>query len=421
MVPVKRATLLITNIGQLITLEGPVPRRGDKMKELSIIENGGIAAAGAEILAVGKSDEVAGKVSPAEGCKLVDARGGVVTPGFIDSHTHPVFSMTREEEFEMRLQGKTYMEIAEAGGGIRASVRDLRETPVPVLTEKTSRHLDVMLSCGTTTIEAKSGYGLSTDAEIKSLQIIRNLAETHPVEMIPTFLGAHEVPDEFRDNREQYINLLVNEMIPKVASEKLAEFCDIFCERGVFDIEESRKIMQTARSRGLKLKFHADELTNLGGAELAAEMGAISADHLVFISDGGIKALSQSGTTAVLLPGTSFSLNHGHYAPARKMIEAGVIIALATDFNPGSSYTESLPMIVTLAALNYKLTAAEAIAAVTVNAACAVDRAGKIGQLRVGLPADITVWNMNDYRELPYHYGINPVNKVIKNGKVVFE
>ncbi|SYZ72565.1 Imidazolonepropionase [Candidatus Zixiibacteriota bacterium] len=421
MAAVKRATLLITNIGQLITLEGPVPRRGERMKDLAIIENGGIAAAGNEILAVGKSDEVAGKVSPAEGCKLIDAKGAVVTPGFIDAHTHPVFSMTRENEFEMRLQGKTYMEIAAAGGGIRASVRDLRETTIPVLTEKTSRRLDTMLACGTTTLEAKSGYGLSTEAEIKSLQIIKNLGETHPIEMVSTFLGAHEVPDEYREKRLQYIDLLVKEMIPRVASEKLAEFCDIFCEKEVFDLDDSRKIMSAAKSHGLKLKFHADELTPLGGAELAAEMGAVSADHLVFISENGIKALAKSGTVAVLLPGTSFSLNHGHYAPARKMIEGGVTVALSTDCNPGSSYTESLPMIITLAALNYKMTAAEAITAVTVNAACAIDRAAQIGQLRVGLPADLVLWNMNDYRELPYHYGVNPVQKVIKRGKIVYE
>ncbi|MCX6827437.1 MAG: amidohydrolase family protein, partial [candidate division Zixibacteria bacterium] len=228
-----------------------------------------------------------------------------------------------------------------------------------------------------------------------------------------------EVPDEFRENREKYIDLLINEMIPKVASEKLAEFCDIFCEEGFFNISESRRIMQAARSQGLKLKFHADEFSSTGGAELAAEMGAVSADHLVFISENGIKAIAKSGTVAVLLPGTSFSLATGCYAPVRKLIEDGVIIALATDCNPGSSYSESLPIIITLAALNYKMTAAEAISAVTVNAACAIARGGEIGFLRVGLPADMVLWNMKDYRELPYHYGVNLVRKVIKRGKVV--
>jgi imidazolonepropionase len=417
----KKATLLIKNIGQLITMDGPVPRLGERMSDLGLIEDGGIAAAGDEILAVGKSEEVAGRVNPAEGCKVIDAKRGVVTPGFIDAHTHPVFSKTRENEFEMRLQGKTYMEIASSGGGIRASVRDLRETPIPILSERTARRLDLMLSYGTTTIEAKSGYGLSTEAEVRSLEIIRNLNETHPIDLISTFLGAHEVPDEYSSKREEYIDLLVEEMLPRVTSEKLAEFCDIFCEKGVFSIPESRRIMAAARDRGLKLKFHADELTSGGGAELAAEMGAISADHLVYISDGGIKALAQSGTAAVLLPGTCFSLGLEHYAPAREMIESNVIVALSTDCNPGSSYTESLQVIITLAAHYYKMTAAEALSAVTVNAACAIDRGNQIGQLRVGLPADIVLWNMSDYREFPYHYGINLVQKVVKRGKVVVE
>jgi imidazolonepropionase len=420
MAPEKKATLLIKNIGQLITMEGPVPRIRDKMKDIDLIENGGIAVAGEEILAVGKSDEVAGRVNLAEGCKVIDAKKGVVTPGFIDPHTHPVFSKTRHDEFEMRIEGKSYMEIAAAGGGIRSSVRDLRDTPNPVLTAKTSRRLDLMLASGSTTVEAKSGYGLSTEAEIRSLEILKNIAETHPIEIIPTFLGAHEVPDEYRDKRGEYINLLINEMIPKVTKAGLAEFCDIFCEEGVFGIEESRKIMNAAKAHGLKLKFHADELAGNGGAELAAEMGAVSADHLVHVSDAGIEALAKSGTVAVLLPGTSFSLNKGHYAPARKMIDSGVAVALSTDCNPGSSYTESLQIIISLAALNYKMTAAEAISAVTVNAACAVDRGGVLGQLRTGRAADIVLWNMDDYRELPYHYGVNLAAKVIKRGKIVF-
>ncbi len=420
MAPEKKATLLIKNIGQLITMEGPVPRLGGKMKEIDLIENGGIAVAGDEILAVGKSDETVGRVSLAEGCKVIDAKKCVVTPGFVDSHTHPVFSRTRHDEFEMRMAGKTYAEIAASGGGIKASVRDLRETPLPIITEKTTRRLDMMLASGSTTIEAKSGYGLSTEAEIKSLEVLKNISETHPIEIIPTFLGAHEVPDEYQNSRGKYIDLLVDEMIPRVADEKLAEFCDVFCENAVFTVEESRRIMRAAVDHGLKLKIHADELTPSGGAELAAEMGAVSAEHLVFISEKGVQALAISGTVAVLLPGTSFSLNTGHYAPARKMIESGVIVALATDCNPGSSYCESLQIMITLAALHYKMSAAEAISAVTVNAAHAVSRGDRLGLLRVGRIADLVLWNMNDYRELPYHYGVNLVNKVIKRGKVVF-
>lgn len=417
----KKATLLITNIGQLITMQGPVPRLGDSMNDLGLIKNGGVAVAGEEILEVGESEVVEGKVDLAEGCIAIDADGAIVTPGFIDPHTHPVFSRTREDEFEKRIMGKSYMEIAESGGGIRASVRDLRETSKTVLTKKTTTRLETMLSYGTTTIEAKSGYGLSTAAEIKSLEIINDLNENHPMDLIPTFLGAHEVPDEYRDKREIYIDLLINEMIPKVVENKLAEFCDIFCEEGVFNIDESRRIMKAAKKSGLKLKFHADELGPSGGSELAAELGAISADHLVHISDNGIKAMAEKGTVAVLLPGTCFSLGHSDYAPARKMIESGIVVALSTDCNPGSSYTESLPMIMTLAGLNYKLTAAESISAVTVNAACAVDRGGKIGMLKPGLVADIVVWKINDYRELPYHYGVNSVHKVIKRGKIVVD
>ncbi|MCK4605973.1 MAG: imidazolonepropionase [candidate division Zixibacteria bacterium] len=419
MPPVKKATLLIKNIGQLITMDGPVPRLGDQMMNLGLIENGGVAAAGDEILAVGKSDDVEGKAPLAEGCTVINAHGAVVTPGFIDSHTHPVFSITREKEFEMRIQGKSYMEIAAAGGGIRASVRDLRTTPADVLTRKTGGRLDRLMAHGVTTIEAKSGYGLSTESEIKQLQIIRELGQTHPMEMVPTFLGAHEVPDEYRENRQGYIDLVIHEMLPAVVKDNLAEFSDIFCEEGIFNIEESRKIQMAASAAGLGLKFHADELKSTGGAELAASMGACSADHLVYTSDEGIRAMAKAGTVAVLLPGTTFSLGGAAYAPARRMIESGVAVALSTDCNPGSSYTESLPLIISLAALQMKMTAAEAISAVTVNAAVAINRAGRIGQLKEGLRADAVIWDMTDYRELPYHCGVNLVERVIKRGKVV--
>jgi imidazolonepropionase len=421
MPPEKKATLLIKNIGQLVTMDGPAPRKGAAMNDLGIVAKGGIAVAGEEILAVGESEKVEGSSPLAEGCAVIDARGMVVTPGFIDPHTHPVFSKTREAEFEMRIQGKSYMEIAESGGGIRASVRDLRTTSTQILTDKTRERLDRFLDHGVTTIEAKSGYGLSTESELKQLEIIHNLDQTHPLDLIATFLGAHEVPDEYRENRREYVDLLINEMIPAVAKDKLAEFSDIFCEEGVFTVDESRRIQQAAADAGLKLKFHADELKSTGGAELAASMGAVSADHLVYISDAGIKALAKSGTAAVLLPGTTFSLGGKQYAPARKMIEAGVVVALSTDCNPGSSYSESMPIIVSLAALQCRMTAAEALSAVTVNAAYAVGRSRKIGQLIPGAQADITVWNMADYRELPYHYGVNLVSKVVKKGKMVVD
>jgi len=321
----------------------------------------------------------------------------------------------------MRAQGKSYMEIAQSGGGIRSSVRDVRAASAQQLKDRAGKCLDTMLAHGTTTIEAKSGYGLSTEAELKLLLVLKELGEVHPVEIVPTFLGAHEVPDEYRDRREQYIRLLIDEAIPLVAREKLAEYCDVFCEKGVFSVEESRRILIAAREAGLKLRVHADELTSFGGAELAAELGAASADHLVHISDAGIRALAKSGTTAVLLPGTTFSLGGSQYAPARKMIEQGVIVALSTDCNPGSSFTESLAMIVTLAVLQLKMTTAEALSAVTVNAAWSLGRAERIGRLAEGFQADLVIWDVADYREIPYHYGVNLVAKVVKRGKLVVD
>ena len=415
----KKATLLIKNIGQLITMDGPVPRLRSDMNNLGLIENGGLAASGEEILAVGTSEEIEGKVPLAQGCNVIDAGGAVVTPGLIDAHTHPVFAKTREREFEMRAQGKSYMEIAQSGGGIRSSVRDLRAADHAQLMKQTRGCLNRMLAHGTTTIEAKSGYGLSIEAEIKSLEVIRDLNREHPIELVPTFLGAHEVPDEYRDNREEYIRIVIEEMIPQVAEKGLAEYCDIFCEEGVFNIDESRRIMQAALDAGLKLRFHADELGSSGGAELAASMQAVTVDHIVHVSEAGIKALAKTGTVAVLLPGTTFSLGGKKYAPARDMIETGVTVALSTDCNPGSSYTESLGIVVSLAVLQMKMTAAEAISAITVNAACAVERADIIGQLTPGFQADIVIWDMQNYRELPYHYGVNLVTNVIKKGKVV--
>lgn len=413
------ATLIISNIGQLLTMDGPFPRVGPAMRELGMIRNAAIAIADDTIIWVGERSKM--KVPLAPDCIEVDAEGRVVTPGLIDPHTHPVFSTTREDEFEMRLQGKTYMEIAAAGGGIRRSVRDLRTTPQDVLFAKAMRRLDRFIEHGVTTIEAKSGYGLSTESELKQLEVIRDLHREHVVDLVPTFLGAHEFPDEYREDREAYVALLINEMLPAVAQSGLAIFSDIFCEKGVFDLDQTYRIQDAARGFGLKLKFHADELVSFGGAELAATMGAVSADHLVYISDAGIKAMAESKTVAVMLPGTSYSLGHGHYAPARKMIDGGVVVAVSTDCNPGSNYSESLPMIMSFAATHLRMTAAEIFSAVTVNAACAIDMGGEIGMLKPNLPADIVIWDMNDYRELPYHYGVNLVSAVIKRGQVVLQ
>jgi imidazolonepropionase len=414
-----QVTLLVEHIGQLVTMRGKVPRVGPSMRELDIINDGAVAVSGETIIAVGPTEQIRRSVSLAGNCTVLEAPGAVVTPGLVDPHTHPVFSATREDEFEMRLQGKTYMEIADAGGGIRRSVRDLRTTPGETLKQKTLRRLDRFLSYGVTTIEAKSGYGLSTESELRQLQIIRDLSATHPLEMVPTFLGAHDFPDEFRSNPEGYVQLIIDEMIPAVAMDQLAEFSDIFCEKGVFSIDQSRRIQQAAASHGLKLKFHADELTCTGGAELAASMHAVSADHLVYASDDGIRALANSGTAAVLLPGTTFSLGGTQYARARTMIDAGVVVAISTDCNPGSSNSESMPMIISLAAVVLRMTAAEALTAATVNAAHAVSRSDRIGILDKTYQADFVIWDMADYRELPYHYGVNLANTVIKKGRVV--
>ncbi len=418
---VQKTTLLIENIGQLITMRGPVPRRGKDMAEIGLIQNGFVAVSGAEITEVGIMDEMSVKVDPAENCTVISCDGKVVTPGLIDPHTHPVFAKTRELEFEMRLAGKSYMEIAQAGGGIRSSVRHLREIDEKTLYEKSRKTIETLMRFGVTSMEAKSGYGLSTEAEMKQLEIINRLNEREIMDLYPTFLGAHEVPDEYRDNREAYIDLLINEMIPAVAKKNLAIFCDIFCEEGVFTVEESRKILAAAQKAGFIAKLHADELESTGGAELAVELGAISADHLGCISEKGIDMMAGSDTIAVLLPGTAFALALNDVAPARKMIEKGVAVALSTDCNPGSSMTESLPMIISLAALKLKMTAAESLSAVTVNAACAIGKGDSLGRLDISLPADIVIWDMNDYRELPYHYGVNLVEKVIKNGKVVVD
>ncbi|MFH0931429.1 MAG: imidazolonepropionase, partial [Candidatus Zixiibacteriota bacterium] len=351
--------------------------------------------------------------------KIIKAEDRVVLPGFVDCHTHPVFGATREGEFELRIKGKSYEEIAQAGGGIRSSVRSVRELSKEKLIKLALPRLDRFLSYGTTTIEAKSGYGLSLKDEIKILEVIKKLNQIHPLDLVPTFLGAHEIPDEYRERREEYIDLLIQKMIPEVAKRKLAFFCDVFCEKNVFSLNESRKILETAKNYGLKPKLHADQLTPSGSAELAAEIKAISADHLEFVSDSGIDRMKESGTIAVLLPGSVFGLGKDNYPPARKMIDRELPVALATDFNPGSSFTESMPIILSLACLRMKLTPAEAITSAIINSAYAIDEGDSIGSLEPGKKADIVIWNVKNYKEIPYHYGVNLRDKVIKNGEII--
>jgi imidazolonepropionase len=411
--------ILITNAGQLITLKGSANARARKeADELSIIENGTVAIKGEKILAVGTIEEIKANYIPD---KIIDATGKVVMPGFVDPHTHPVFVHTRENEFEMRIKGKSYVEISQSGGGIRSSIEAVREASEDELYDLAEKRIWRMISNGTTTLEAKSGYGLSIKSEIKMLKVIRRLNENLPIDIIPTFMGAHEFPIEYKDNRNEYIRILKEEMMPEVKKQNLAEYCDIFTEDHVYNIQQSRDILNHAKKLGFKLRMHADEIEPIGGAELAAEMGAISADHLGAASDSGIRALSKAGVIATLLPGTIFSLEMKSYARARDMIDAGVAVALATDYNPGSCNCDSMQFIITLACLQMKMTVAEAITASTINAAYSLEMGDRVGSLEIGKQADILIMDMPSYKFLPYHFGSNNVQTVIKNGKVIWE
>ncbi|KAF0248588.1 MAG: imidazolonepropionase [bacterium] len=409
--------LVVTNIGQLITLAGvSAPCVGKALGELSVLENAALICRSGLIDWVGKLVDL----PKLENYDIIDAKKSVVTPGLVDAHTHPVFAGTREQEYELKILGKTYQEIAASGGGIRSTVRCTRAATEEDLLAESREHINLLLSHGTTTVEAKSGYGLSLADELKSLQVIKKINQEGKVELVPTFLGAHEVPDEYRNNRDGYINLLIEEMIPTVAKEKLAEYCDIFCENHVFSIAESRKILTTAKKYNLKLRLHADQLTLSGGAKLAAELGASTADHLEHIDEEGITALKQAKVMPVLLPGSVFHLGLKEYPPARKMIEAGLAIVLATDFNPGSSPTPSLPMIMSLACTQMRMTPAEALTACTINAAYSLGRGEKLGSIVVGKQADLVIFNCQDYRQIPYFFGTNLVNTVIKHGNIAY-
>ena len=415
---------LITNVSQLVTLAGPArPRVGAEMRDLAIIEQGALLIRDGTIAAVGEAAEVAAQAG-AE-CPVIDARQGVVLPGFVDAHTHTVFAGTREDEYEMRAVGLTYQEIARRGGGIRSTVRKTRAASEEELVELSRVRVRWLLEYGTTTVEAKSGYGLTLEDELKILRVIRRLNEETPLELVPTFLGAHEIPDEFRNaadpahSREAYIRLVIDEMLPRVAAEQLAEYCDVFCESHVFTTEESRRILQRARELGFGLRFHADQLSLSGGARLAAELRAATADHLEWIDDEGLTALKTAGVMAVLLPGAVFNLGLTKYPPARKMIDAGLSIVIATDFNPGSSPTPSMPMCLSIACTQMRLTPAEAITAATFNAAYSLNRGARIGSLEVGKQADLVLFACSDYRQIPYHFGLNQAKVVIKKGAVV--
>ena len=416
--------LLITNASQLVTLAGPArPRFGAEMRDLAILEHGSLLVRDGLIAAVGNEREVAAQATAA--CPVIDARQGVIMPGFVDAHTHVVFAGSREDEYEMRAGGMTYQEIARRGGGIRSTVRKTRAAGEEDLFGLALPRVRWLLAHGTTTAEAKSGYGLSLEDELKILRVIRRLNQETPLELVPTFLGAHEIPDEFRDAagapaaREDYIRLVLDEMLPRVASERLAEYCDVFCESHVFTVEESRRILRRAGELGLGLRFHADQLSLSGGARLAAELRAASADHLEWIDDAGVEALRQAGVSAVLLPGAVFNLGLSKYPPARRLIEAGVAVVIATDFNPGSSPTPSMPMCLSIACTQMRMTPAEAVTAATINAAYNLGRGARIGSLEAGKQADLVIYDCPDYRQIPYFFGVNHARVVIKRGNAV--
>jgi imidazolonepropionase len=409
--------LVIRNTAQLVRVsgDGDLVKRGAAMRDLSIIEDGALVAQDDRITWVGPTAEL--PPVPA-GAEIIDATDKVVLPGFVDSHTHLVFAGWREDEFEQRLQGRSYQEIAERGGGINATVRRVRAASKDELKAPARRRLGRLLRLGVTTVEVKSGYGLTLADELKCLEVIAELNAEGPLELVPTFLGAHAVPPEWRGRREAYVRLLTDEMLPEVARDRLAQFCDVFCETGVFSLDETERILGRARDLGFGLKVHADELTPLGGAELAVRLGAVSADHLLRVTEAGVEALAGSGTVATLLPGTAFFLGVP-YAPARRLIERGAAVALASDCNPGTCPTENLPLVGTMACTQMGLLPAEAVTALTLNAAVAVARSDHLGSIEVGKQADLVVWDAPDYRHLFYHFGVNHVEQVIKRGRVV--
>jgi len=415
------ADLLIHSAAQLLTLAGG-PQRGRELGRLGIIDDGGVAVAGTRIVAVGPSSELKRRYRPRQ---EIDARGKVVLPGFIDPHTHVVWSGDRAAEFELRLQGATYMQIMAAGGGIASTVKHTRQSSVETLMETTRPRLARMLAHGTTTAEAKTGYGLEIGAEIRMLDAILRLDAEGPLDLAPTFLGAHAVPPEYAGRTEAYVDAVCNDMLPAVRAHLLSSwpgtrlpFVDVFCEQGAFDLAQSRRLLETAAALGFPLKIHADEFVGLGGTGLAVELGAVSADHLVRTPQADIQALSRSSTVAVSLPCTPFGLGERDYTPAGALLDAGAILALASDLNPGTAWCESMQFVIALACRAMRLTPAQAIAAATINAAAALGRQADVGSLEVGKRADLLVLDAPDYRHLGYRFGTNLVSLVVKDGRL---
>jgi imidazolonepropionase len=410
------SSLVVLHASELVTLSGPKrPRIGTELSELGIIRDGGMLIRDGRIERVGQSDEIEKNAGDAE---IVDAHSRVVMPGFVDAHTHLVFAGNRLDDFERRSRGETYEQIAKAGGGIWSTVQKTRAASELDLLTQAKKHANWFLSCGTTTAEAKSGYGLTVEGELKLLRVMRQLKEEVPLEIVPTFLGAHAIPREL--SPDEYLDVVITEMLPRVSTEKLAEFCDVFCEGGYFDIGRSRKILSAAKKVGLSLRGHVDQLTNSGGAKLMAEMGATTADHLEQTDEEGIAALKKANVQPVLLPGSVYALGSNRYPRAREMIEVGLAVVLATDFNPGSSPTPSMPMVLSLACTQMKMSPAEAITASTLNAAYSVNRGDKIGSLEPGKFANFAIFDCEDYRELAYWFGFQQTHSVYVRGNCVW-
>jgi imidazolonepropionase len=400
--------LLITNASELLTLKGPKkPRTREQMKRLSIIKNGSVAVKNGLIVDVGRNLRYKAETT-------IDASGKLVMPGFVDPHTHVVFAGSREFELDLKLAGVPYMEILKRGGGIFYTVKETRKSSPTQLLQQSKKRLDTMLSYGTTSCEAKTGYGLDVETEIKMLNVQKKLQESHPMDLVSTFLGAHTIPKD--QQATEYIRTVITEMLPKTKG--LARFCDVFCEKGVFTVAQSRKILDAGKQYGLIPKIHADEIVDTGGAALAAEVGAISADHLLMSSETGLRAMVQNGVIGVLLPGTPFCLMMQRYAAARQIIDCGVPVALGTDLNP-NCWTESMQLMIQLACLKMQMTAAEAVTAATFNAACAIGVQDRVGSLEVGKQADCIILDCPNHQFLPYHFGVNLVKTVVKKGRVL--
>ncbi|MFY9752812.1 MAG: imidazolonepropionase [Candidatus Acidiferrales bacterium] len=409
---------LIAGCSELLTLRGPVPRRGKSLAELGIIRDGALLVHDDRIVAVGPRAKIE-KLKAARRSEKLDLGGRVVLPGFVDSHTHLIFASSRAAEYEMRIAGASYEKIARKGGGIRSSVQRLRRATPAALKSRALRHLRDFAAHGTTTIEAKSGYGLDWRNEVKILDLIHELHQEQPLDIVATFLGAHVVPAEFRRRPDDYVEMLVRKWIPGVATAGLAEFCDVYCDRGAFSAPQSRKILMAGRAWGLVPRIHAAQIARTGAARLAIEVEAASADHLEKIDRADIRALALSNVVCTLLPGCCFHLGLAHYAPARELIAAGAIVGLATDFNPGTSPTVSMPMILSLACTQMRMTPAEAIAAATINPAYSLRQHDRVGSLEVGKYADLAAFDVEDYREIPYYFGVNLCSWTMKRGAVI--